>query len=544
MGTLAAGGKGKGILQRVHDQIPELLEAVSMPVVGKRVTPLGLDETVTTMQQLYAPGRTLPGPQFAVQTGERLGAATTIGEGVDAAAVQRAFAEAGGRMSPDALADLARKAGATEEQALRLRAGFDEAISQAETIGTARANKINFDYSDISNGVQWLRDSGVAPFSVWQTKAMPVYTKLMLQHPGFIVAINELNDLSDDDIEDAGLTGKFARMARLGELGTMLAEQVLGRADGTVMSNVLGAVFPYSEVGVDRNLGPDANPLERGLQALQGVGLGPSPLVTLPLMAAGAIDELPPSLFRTSAYLGAGTQALTGVEADPEMLTKRLMRGARTLTGAPVEPTVTGDFLKDRAIRQRIAETAVELTGKPPSGPYLLAMDDPASHIWLRAQAQVERQRTGQTFLGAVVPTKTKFLSDTEAEVRRIREATGVGPTDTAARRAMPATAAELAAAELAARKKPLKPEETLTTRVGQARWIAAENAAAAVNPLARTLNSLGGDDALSRQFPEYLAFQRRTKHMNPKRKGQLLAEFLGPRQALRTYLANNSIYG
>jgi hypothetical protein len=333
-------------------------------------------------------------------------------------------------------------------------------------------------------------------------------------------------------------------MAHLGELGTFLAEQVLGRADGTVMSNVLGAVFPYSEVGVDRNLGPDANPLEQGLAALQGVGLGPSPLVTLPLMAAGATDELPPSLFRTSAYLGAGTQALTGVEADPEMLTKRIMRGARTLTGAPVEPTVTGDFLKDRAIRQRIAEMSVEEKGTPPAGPYLLAMDDPASQIWQLAQSQVERQRTGQTLLGAVVPAKTKFLSDTEAEVRRIREATGVGPTAAAARQAQRATPDELAAAEAETRRKPLKVGETLEERAARNRWIAAENTAAGINPLAKTLNSLGGDDALSRQFPEYLALQRRIKHMPPKRRGQVLAEFLGPRPALKRYLAENNIYG
>jgi hypothetical protein len=494
---------------------------------------------------LYAPGVTRRGtPAIAVRSSERLGARTIVGEDVDVAAVQRAFAEAGGRMSPDALADLARKAGATEEQALRLRAGFDDAISQAETVGIARSNKIHFDYSDVNNSVQWLRKSGIAPFAVWPAKAMPVFTKILLQHPGFIVAINELNDLSEADAEEAGLTSRFARMARLGELGTVLAEQVLGRADGTVMANLLGAVFPYSEVGVERNLGPDANPLEQGLAGLQSIGLGPSPLVTLPLMAAGATGELPPSLFRTSAYLGGATQAVTGVEADPEMLTKRIMRGARTLTGAEVEPTVTGDFLKDRAIRQRIAETAVEETGKPPAGPYLLAMDDPASQIWQRAQAQVERQRTGQTFLGAVLPTKTRYLGDTEAEIRRIREATGVGPAAAEARRIQRASPAELAAAEVETRRKPLKVGETLEERAAQLRWIAAENAAAAVNPLAKTLNNLGGNQAVGRQWSEWEAFQRRTRHMSPKRKGQLTAEFLGQRPALREYIATHNIYG
>jgi hypothetical protein len=261
-------------------------------------------------------------------------------------------------------------------------------------------------------------------------------------------------------------------------------------------------------------------------------------------MAAGATSELPVDLFRTSAYLRALSTQLTGRETDPELLTKQLMRAARTATGAGAEPTVTGDFLKDRAIRQRIAEIAVEETGAPPAGPYLLAMDDPASNIWLRARAQVDRQRLGeQAGTQAWLPFRTKFLSDTEAEVRRVREAPGVGPTDTAARRAQPATAAELAQAELETRRKPLKLGETLEERAATNRYYAAEAAAAGVNPLTKTLNNLGGSQALGRQYPEWQVFLRRARHMPPKRRGQMIAEYLGQRPALREYVATHDIY-
>jgi hypothetical protein len=170
-------------------------------------------------------------------------------------------------------------------------------------------------------------------------------------------------------------------------------------------------------------------------------------------------------------------------------------------------------------------------------------MDDPASQIWLRARAQVDRQRMGENLLGATLPFRTKFLSDTEVDVRGIRQQTGVGPADSAARRTQPATAAELAAAEVETRRKPLKVGETLEERAATRRWIAAENAAAAVNPLAKTLNNLGGNQAIGRQWPEWEAFKQRTRHMNPKRRGQLTAEFLGQRPALRRYLAENDIY-
>jgi hypothetical protein len=468
----------------------------------------------------------------------------TAGGQTDIAAVKAAFREAKGHVSPDVVEEIALRHGATAEEAARLRSVWDQEAQAGYQAGLDRANAIHFDYSDVNRLVAGARDTGILPFITWQTKALPKFATLLLQNPRFLIAIDGLNNLSDQDVDEAGLTSRYARLVKLGVLGDVLAQQVLGRAEGTVLGAPLKALFPYGDVGREGTVSEKANPLEQALSQLRPLGVSPGPAVSLPLMAAGAISELPVDVNPTSRYLRPLSTQLTGREADPELLTRRLMAAARTATGAGAEPTVTGDFLRDRSIRQRIAELAVEETGKPPAGPYLLAMDDPASQIWLRARAQVDRQRMGEAGLGAVLPFRTKFLSDTEVDVRRIRDQTGVGPTDSAARRAQPATAAELLAAEADTRKKPLKLGETLEDRAATKRWIDAENAAAAANPLARTLNSLGGNDALSRQFPEYLALQRRIRHMNPKRRGQMLAEFLGPRKALREYLAANNIYG
>jgi len=533
-------------MQTLSDFLPAQKGVVDLP-------PLGGAPPITPVAHVPVPGEP---PLIEVAPPDALSSrvlglhragpspTATVGGQTDIAAVKAAFREAKGHVSPDVVEEIALRHGATAEEAARLRSAWDQEATLGYQAGLKRANDIHFDYSDVNRLVAGARDTGILPFITWQTKALPKFATLLLQNPRFLIAIDGLNNLTDEDADEAGLTSRYARLVKLGVLGDVLAQQVLGRADGTVLGAPLKALFPYGDVGREGTVPENANPLEKTLAALRPLGVSPGPIVSLPLMATGAISELPMDINPTSRYLRPLSTQLTGREADPELLTRRLMAAARTATGAPVEPTVTGDFLRDRAIRQRIAEIAVEETGKPPAGPYLLAMDDPASQIWLRARAQIDRQRMGENLLGATLPFRTKYLSDTEAEVRRVREQTGVGPDATAARRTLPVTPDELAAAEAEVKRKPLKPGETLETRVGRARWIAAENTAAGINPLAKTLNSLGGDDALSRQFPEYLALQRRIKHMPPKRRGQVLAEFLGPRPAIKKYLAENNIYG
>jgi hypothetical protein len=528
-----AVAQGKPVPPEVLAQYPRLERqvATATPAVVEAAPPIEVAPPDTRSSRVLGLHRAGPSPT------------ATVGGQTDIAAVKAAFREAKGHVSPDVVEEIALRHGATAEEAARLRSAWDQEAQAGYQAGLNRSNSIHFDYSDVNKLVAGVRDTGILPFITWQTKALPKFATLLLQNPRFLIAIDGLNNLTDADADEAGLTSRYARLVKLGVLGDVLAQQVLGRADGTVLGAPLKALFPYGDVGREGTVPENANPLEKTLAALRPLGVSPGPIVSLPLMATGAISELPMDINPTSRYLRPLSTQLTGREADPELLTRRLMAAARTATGAPVEPTVTGDFLRDRSIRQRIAELAVEETGAPPAGPYLLAMDDPASQIWLRARAQVDRQRMGENLLGATLPFRTKYLSDTEADVRRVREATGVGPTESAERRAMPATAAELAQAEAETRRKPLKPGETLQERVGTARWIAAENAAATVDPLAKTLNNLGGSQALGRQYPEWQAFLRRARHMPPKRRGQMIAEYLGQRPALREYVATHDIY-
>ena len=57
------------------------------------------------------------------------------------------------------------------------------------------------------------------------------------------------------------------------------------------------------------------------------------------------------------------------------------------------------------------------------------AMDDPKSAIWRRAQAEVERQRAGQTTLAATVPFRTRALTDVEQTVAAARKRERYPPT-------------------------------------------------------------------------------------------------------------------
>lgn len=540
MGTLDATGAGTGLLKRTYDEIPKVLGAGEMPAVAQDLmVPTG--GPVSTMRELFAPGATVGGvPQVTLRA--RAGAPMVAREGgkADVTAIQKAFADAHGIMSPDDLAALAGDHGATMDEQLRLRALFDEQLTLAETDGLNLSNRINFDYSDVNRGVAWLRGSGVMPFVTWQTKALPKYTMILLQHPGLLAGIDELNTLSEADIEEAGLTGRFARMARLGRLGDFMAASLLGRDNGTIAAGILGIAFPYADVGRETTTPEDANPLQRALSAGQQFGFGPSPLVTFPLQATGLTGEVPASIFRTSPYLAAAMMGLTGVEANPEQLTQNLMRAARGATGAEVTPSVTGDPLKDRAIRQRIAEMAVEQTGKSPAGVYRAAMDDPKSPIWRAAQASVERQRAGQAVAGALIPTRTAFLSNVEADVRARQLAQGVNPAQVRDIRAQPVTEQERVVAINDIKRRPLREDETLLERIQSMRLASRYQAAERADPLTMALNRLGGSerDTLGRQMDEFIPFSRRVSRMPPKRRAEVMNAYLADKPVLRRYLA------
>jgi hypothetical protein len=313
-----------------------------------------------------------------------------------------------------------------------------------------------------------------------------------------------------------------------------------------MLGNPLATVLPYAELGRGA-LGPNATPTDRILQALGPLGLAPGPVATIPLMATGMASELPADLMRTSAYMRGASTMLTGRETDPEAITKQALRSTRSALGQAVEPTVTGDFLKDRMIRQRIAELSVEVTGKPPgvgqSNPYRAAMDDPESAIWKRAQREVERQRAGEQIgTTTLLPFRTKFLSDTESDLRRHMLTQGTTGTQISELVAQPATPAEVQAATRELRTRPLAPGETLDKRIINRRLSARFQTAAKADPRSMALSLLGGQekDILNRQREAYFAFAARVRRMSPKRRAPLLNNYLADKPVLRRWLGES----
>ena len=122
------------------------------------------------------------------------------------------------------------------------RISDEMAIRPAEAVN----RDVNFDYSDVPNITEWLRRSQVMPFVTWTSKALPVYAAILMQHPQYIWAIDQLNDLSEEDIQEAGLTERWAGLARQGMLGSMVADLALGK-NGSMLAQPWKLIFPYAD---------------------------------------------------------------------------------------------------------------------------------------------------------------------------------------------------------------------------------------------------------------------------------------------------------
>jgi hypothetical protein len=300
---------------------------------------------------------------------------------------------------------------------------WSHGLGLADNVGLDKTNAINFDYSDVSKLTQSLRDTGMFPFITFSVKAAPLMATILVQDPRWIMAIDRLNNLSEEDVREGGLSTGYERMARLGQLGDFLAQHLLGRPDATMLAQPWSLVMPYAEAGSSVS---GSGPIDKALDFGRSIGLSPGPLPTLALQASGLSDYMDQGLFRTTPYLESLTGIASGQPQNIERGLSQVVRGARRAMGQEDPSTLTGSAFKDIAVQQRIAEMALEATGKPPAGVWKEALNDPTSEIYKAALAQVERQIGGQTLVSSIVPFKTRALSDTGARVAAARKAQGV----------------------------------------------------------------------------------------------------------------------
>jgi hypothetical protein len=440
-----------------------------------------------------------------------------------------------GNLKPDEIHTFILKKGGTTGQADALSSGWwqdsdDLAIAPAVADNTG----INFDYSDVPNITEWLRRSQVMPFVTWTSKALPVYAAILMQHPQYIWAIDQLNDLSEEDIQEAGLTERWAGLARQGMLGSMVADLALGK-NGSMLAQPWKLIFPYADLGV-REPNEDDTLIDQLMTVLQPLGLTPGPAVTMPLEAVGAISDRPFGLFRPSSYIEAVGGAIEGRPIDFEAPSTALQRASRAALGAEDQESVSGLHpAVEWAIRNRIAEIAFEETGGPAKGQYLVAMDDPTSGIWRRAAAEIARERGVQTAIGSLAPIRPKFLSQTEERIRAREQAQGVAPPQLSAVRERPVTAEERLIAERGLKKAPLRRDETLDDRVRYLRTQALRTVANKADPATEAFRYTSGSEGTSRSrgFKALAEYRKQIKGLPYAEQQRLLGEFFDLRPDL-----------
>ena len=424
--------------------------------------------------------------------------------------------------------------GGTIAQADALASRWSQRSEGARDLAVADNRGINFDYADVPNITEWLRRSQVMPFVTWTSKALPVYAAMLIQHPQYIWAIDQLNDLSEDDIQEAGLTERWAGLARQGMLGSMVADLALGK-NGSMLAQPWKLIFPYADLGV-REPNEDDTLIDQLLTVLQPLGLTPGPVVTMPLEAVGAISDRPFGLFRPSSYIEAVGGAIEGRPVDFEAPSTALQRASRAALGANDQESVSGLHpAVEWAIRNRIAEIAFEETGGPAKGQYLVAMDDPTSGIWRRAAAEIARERGVQTALGSLAPIRPKFLSQTEERIRARQQAQGVAPPQLAEVEAAPVTPEERVVAERSLKKGPLRRGETLDDRVRYLRTQALRTAAAKKDPVTDAFRYTSGSEGTSRSrgFQALAEFRKSIRGLPFPEQQRLLGEFYDTRPDL-----------
>jgi len=335
------------------------------------------------------------------------------------------FESRGGRVSPADILSQATKAGMPTPEAQSLAGAWDGMIGKLEGEGVALSHRINFDYRDVPRIVQFMRETGLMPFLTWQTKALPLFASILMQNPRFIVLIDEYNQLSERETGEAGLPTRFNQTVKL-PLGDQIAQDLFGRP-GEVWGHPLMALLPVvQQAAMGEALDRGGNAVDKAMAILQAAGFGMSPLVQVPLQAAGATYQQDPTILRTSPYIEALSSAF-GPGIDPEAPIKEGVRAIRKATGAKTTDPETPSVAKDAAIRQRIVEIYHEdgHTGRP-RGTYAEALSDTKSEIWQRARHDVERSNAAQIGLSASLPIRGRFLSETEKELRAAAKAQGV----------------------------------------------------------------------------------------------------------------------
>lgn len=294
--------------------------------------------------------------------------------------------------SPALQAEFARRATALYGQANRT--AYDDAVGFGD--------RMLFNYSATTNLDKLLQF--FSPFTIWQTRAIPLFASLLAERPGALRAVTELQSRSVEQRQEEGALpsginrGTFVRSSPLDGLYSRL----IGRPVQT-FADPFGSFVQGGPAQFDQP--PFLREDQSGIaQAIQVGGFLGGGLTLWPWWQAAL--NLTDNNGRQVSYgdLFAPSRALRYFGADIEAPWKKFLLQAQGIESE------TGNPFLDRQIRERIAQIAEEEGGYS-EAQLLRAMDDESDPLHIRARKEAEKEANTLSLLRWFLPLGVKTLS-------------------------------------------------------------------------------------------------------------------------------------
>jgi hypothetical protein len=339
-----------------------------------------------------------------------------------------AMRELEGLFAPESLTGALRdQAGLSDTAAQTAGAQWRDLISQSSHAGADLSNTINFDYSDLNNAEQMVKQ--IVPFSTWAMKAFPFFARHIAEHPAILTSALEINRQSKEMRDQQGLTSRVQGSLPMGEGMDSIWSALLGRNVDTY-SNPLRGLVPFADTAKSlEGLDDTSNPIEAAYRALTAFGPSAHPALEFIARTAGLLGTDTPA--RGLARLGGPIQGLTSVLGinrgrgiNPEAAIPEAESSIRqALSGREVTD------LAQTAAERRVDELALRETGKTiTSGDPTVAkyLDAKAAHkgpVWDQAMKDTMRERGLRALVGYVSnqAAPSAIVSQEEAQIRGAR---------------------------------------------------------------------------------------------------------------------------
>lgn len=306
----------------------------------------------------------------------------------------------------------------------RIEQLWREIHSEARQAGTEYANKINFDYTNDTKLTAFLRNW--SPFPVWPLHNIPYYGKQMVKYPAIPAMIASAASKSDQVQEAYDLPSRFNDKVPLVDTGS-----------GTVF---IDPMAPLSIAGQfteppTRFSEEDPTLVDRFLDTVSSVGLGPNPFIGSALQAVGLANrgrEMQDFIPLSRITRGVG-QAMTGKNLEPETIFKAPLEGIRQAVAPDAVPESS---YQEYLVRKKLAEVAVAQYGKPWEQVPLISKamaEGAANPLWQEAQRIVGEEQAKLTLARRFTGVMPTFLPEEELAIRKAKAENPLPPNPTSA---------------------------------------------------------------------------------------------------------------